>query len=431
MAVAFGWVRLGTVQAESAPVVPPMPSISLVSEQPDRIQLSEEFVARKRVQTAAVIAAPAAAPLQLPGSLNIDPNYLARVNCLFSGRVRSIGMHGNRPLRNGDRVKKGDVLAVIWSKDVGEKKSELVDAISHLKTDEKLLARYQSVDPGVVAQRNVDDARRNVEADLVAVARAERTLRSWRLAFSQKDEDRMIAAIKKEADNIHARKGRDPEVDRTWAEAIVYAPLDGTIVEMNVIGGNIVPPPSGDLFMIAQLDHLQVVANAYEEDLPALRNLSDRKWKIGLRGEPDARPLDGKFETIGNIIDPTQHTGVVMGPVDNAAGHLRVGQFITATVALPPDPTLVAVRASAIIEEGKGASVYVEADARSHQFVQRKVAVTHRGNEWIFVRSIPNAEEKKAGAEGLKAGEKVITSGVLELAAEHALQKSAHANPSE
>ena len=34
-----------------------------------------------------------------------------------------------RPVRFGDAVNKGQLLAVIWSKDLGEKKSELVDAL--------------------------------------------------------------------------------------------------------------------------------------------------------------------------------------------------------------------------------------------------------------------------------------------------------------
>jgi len=55
--------------------------------------------------------------------------------------------------RYGDYVKKGDVMFVIWSKEIGEKKSELVDAISKLDADKKLLERLESVEKGVVAEK--------------------------------------------------------------------------------------------------------------------------------------------------------------------------------------------------------------------------------------------------------------------------------------
>ena len=44
-----------------------------------------------------------------------------------------------RPLRHGDKVTVKQLLAVIWSKDLGEKKSELVDALSQLRLDIKYL----------------------------------------------------------------------------------------------------------------------------------------------------------------------------------------------------------------------------------------------------------------------------------------------------
>ena len=51
----------------------------------------------------------------------------------------------------------------------------------------------------------------------------------------------------------------------------------------------------------------------------------------------------GEFDQIGRIIDPNQHTALVMGWVDNAQGQLRVGQFITATIDLPTGQHEVAV----------------------------------------------------------------------------------------
>ena len=54
---------------------------------------------------------------------------------------------------------------------------------------------------------------------------------------------------------------------------------------------------------------------AYEEDLPLLRSLSpeQRRWKIDIKSDPNDEPVSGQFDQIGNIIDPAQHSGAVMG----------------------------------------------------------------------------------------------------------------------
>src|SRR5581483_4834323 len=100
--------------------------------------------------------------LELPGRLALDSDHLARVHSRFPGEVIEIEEVAisrdslpveRRPLRVGDRVKAGQLLAVVWSKDLGEKKSELVDALSQLRLDRETLNRLKSLTEGVVAQR--------------------------------------------------------------------------------------------------------------------------------------------------------------------------------------------------------------------------------------------------------------------------------------
>src|SRR2546421_442752 len=85
----------------------------------------------------------------LLGTVALDNERLARVHTRFAGEVMAVGTptghettelpdegsSAERPLQVGDRVRKGQLLAVVWSKDLGEKKSELIDALSKLKFD--------------------------------------------------------------------------------------------------------------------------------------------------------------------------------------------------------------------------------------------------------------------------------------------------------
>src|SRR5262249_52738913 len=142
-----------------------------------------------------------------------------------------------RQLRLGDRVRKGQLLAVVWSKEFGEKKSQLIDALSQLRLDRDNLKNQEDLErKGIVPDRNVREARRAVQADVIAVRTAENTLRSWQLTAAE------IETIKAEADKLNAPGDRDPEKERAWARVEVASPFDGVIVERNVTMGDIVDP---------------------------------------------------------------------------------------------------------------------------------------------------------------------------------------------
>jgi cobalt-zinc-cadmium efflux system membrane fusion protein len=400
----------------------PAQRVEVVAGQPETIRFSDEAFQTLAVRTVEVEPAPPPDPLRLPGSLMLDPNRLVRVHSRFTGELVRIGTVGEnsstRTLRYGDKVKRGDVLAIVWSKEIGEKKSELVDAVSKLASDEKVLKAYESVLEGAIPKKTIVEQRRNVEADVIAQAKAERTLRSWSLTEAQ------MAAIYREADEVR-RQQVDTTNDKSWAELEIKAPIDGMIIEKNFNEGSMVDPDD-DLFQIADLSQLLVLANVYEEDLPALRKLEPghRNWLVDLKSDPHDQPRKGTFDLFGTIIDPTSHTGVVMGWLDNSKENLAAGQFITATVALPADPHLVTIPSTALIEQGDASYVFVESNAARHEFTRRKVAVKRRWRHSIHVCRDSADAENACGADSLEVGERVIVSGVLEFSAELDAAKS-------
>jgi len=379
------------------------------------------------VETAEGVAATGPLPLSpLSGTLALDANYLTRVHARFAGEVVEIGTTRDdeaptlsaerkavRPLRYGDAVEKGQLLAVLWSKDLGEKKSELVDAVSRLRLSRDTLTRLQEAfERGAVPERSIREAERNVEGERVAVARAERTLRSWRLSEAE------IDAVRAEADRLHdGKSGTDRKREEDWARVDVRAPLAGTILEKNVAVGDLVDP-SADLFKIADLTRLTVWANAYEEDLPALQALPRPiHWTVRLKSDPRAEPRPGTVSKIGDLIDPNQHTAPVVGHVDNVKGQLRAGQFITATIELPPPAGEVEIPTAALVEDGQESVVFVQPDPSRPEYTLRRVAVARRYHDLVYVRSLPDGV-KAAGGRAitpLKPGERVVTAAAVEL----------------
>ncbi len=358
-------------------------------------------------------------PIRLPplqGVLAVDNNSLARVRTRFAGEVLSVGREASRTStsaldsfspafpRVGDSVRTGDLLAVVLSKDLGEKKSELVDALSKLRADQVVLRRLREGQAdGSIPARSVWDTERAVESDKVAVRRAEQTLRTWRLTENE------IAEIRSEADTLLASEGKSdgrPDAKRndlnSWARVEVRSPSDGVILERNVIAGDIVDT-TADLFKIGDLSRLVVWAHLYEEDLPLLQALPRPvRWSVTLPSRPGV-VFPGALDQIGAVIDPNQHTALVTGRVENPKGDLKVGQFVTVSVELPPPASEIEVPADAVLEDGRESVVFAQPDPAETRFVRTPVRVTRRFRDAVCVRA----------GESLKPGDRVVTGGAL------------------
>ena len=122
-----------------------------------------------------------------------------------------------------------------------------------------------------------------------------------------------------------ARSPRELAIEKTWANTELRAPIDGQILEKNFNVGDLVDP-SDDLYKIVDTSHVRIIARVYEEDLPTLRHLPNEKrlWKIDLISDPFDEPIAGTFELVGGIIDPADHTGTVMGTLDNKSGRMNL-----------------------------------------------------------------------------------------------------------
>jgi cobalt-zinc-cadmium efflux system membrane fusion protein len=360
-------------------------------------------------------------PRNLPpllGTLAIDNERLSRVHALFGGEVVAVGTPDDqevteftpssvatRALRRGDRVRKGQLLAVIWSKDLGNLKSALLTAQSQLRLDRENLKRLEGLLPkGATTERTVNESRTKVEQDNAAVRTAVNAL------YASRVPDKEIATILKEVDALVNSPGDPSDKEkRQWARVEVRSVLDGEIVEKNVNVGDVVPDNTFDVFKIADLSQLAVVANAYEEYLPALRLLpKPGPWAVRLTSQPDALPRPGTLESIGAIIDPNQHTAVVHGHVDNANGDLTAGMSVTATVELPPPADEVEVPIGALVEDGKESVLFVQPDPDQLRFERRRVAVARRFADVAYLRLNPPAPLR-----AVKPDERVLAAGAV------------------
>jgi cobalt-zinc-cadmium efflux system membrane fusion protein len=387
-------------------------------------------------------------PLVLPGSTALDATKLMRIRARFApAEVVSIGEREEdviqdgspkkvkRELRTGDWVEKDQELGVFYSVDVGSKKNDLIDGIVQLRLDQEILDRAQKARSGAIPEVFLLTYRRNVESDRNAIARAWNTLKTW--GISEKE----IRAVEDEGEEIAKRKGKryDRKEDfARWARVVLKAPDSGFLVERNVTKHEIVVDPTINLFQVAKVDRLTVVANAPEEELPTLLKLrpKQRVWTIRTMSSGMEEGIEGPIDEISYLIDVNQHAALVKGHIDNPKPELeidakknhrrlRAGQYITATIELPPPDDVVEVPMSAILDDGKQCLVFVQDKVKKNQYTMRRVEVTHRFATTAFVKSKLTAKQQKLTPEEkedgllprrpLALGERVLTSGALEL----------------
>jgi cobalt-zinc-cadmium efflux system membrane fusion protein len=351
-----------------------------------------------------------------------------------------------RPLRYGDTLKQDDLLAVIWSQSLGQAKAALVDTVSNLRLSSKFVDRQMVVfKDGGLSEAVLDYSKRQEYLDRNALRSAVKSLRMWKLTDSE------IAELTAEAQKLAEERDFEKERTRTieqeitatrddyakWAKVEIRVPkIKGhperelTVVEKNTnINDMLDPIASPPLFKLADLTRLTIWVQPHEEYLPLLRDRLNRGiplyWRIQFQAYPNARPLDLPILQLAPSIDPTVYTPMVIGYLPNEQRKYVVGQFVTATIYVPPEPDTVEIPTSAL-NEGEGQSlVFVETNRNKREFTARRVAVVHRFKDYCVVRSkltdadlaLSQAEvaQGRRPLEPLLDGQRVVTRGIGEM----------------
>ena len=233
--------------------------------------------------------------LNVTGVVAADISRNIPVISLASGRVVEIRA------RIGDTVTKGQLLMRVQSSDIAQAFSEYRQAVADAKLANSQLDRAKLLyDKGAIAQKDLEVAE---DADAKAKVTVETAIERLRLLGA--------------------------DVNQPSALVDIYAPVSGVITEQNVTAAAGVKTldNSPNLFTIADISHVWVICDVYENDLPfvQLGEYAD----IRLNAYPN-QILKGRIANIGPILDPSIRTAKVRLEVENP-GMLRFGLFVTAT----------------------------------------------------------------------------------------------------
>jgi cobalt-zinc-cadmium efflux system membrane fusion protein len=295
-----------------------------------------------------------ASSIQVTGTVNPDTSRTIPVISIASGRVVEIYA------RIGDYVKKGQLLMEVQSTDVSGAFGQYLKAVNDERLTQVQLDRAKLLyDKGAIPNSQVEIAQ-NAEDDAKA-------------ALSASEEQLRVLGV----DRNHPA-----------ATVKVYAPASGYIIAQNVTNAaaaGVTYAGSPNAFTIADLSHVWIICDVYENDLPMVH--LGQKADIRLTAYPD-RVLTGVISDIGAVLDPQIRTAKVRIQVDNPDTMMRVGMFATATIHGKTLQTLVQVPASAVLHLHDRDWVYVPAGDNKFRRVAVRAGATLPNNMQEIVSGI-------------------------------------------
>jgi cobalt-zinc-cadmium efflux system membrane fusion protein len=235
--------------------------------------------------------------LNANGAITPDITRTIHVTSLGSGRVVDLRA------RLGDFVKKGQVLLVISSTDLGGAVGDYQKAKADEVLSHKGLERAQLLySKGALAEKDLQVAQDTEDKAKVDVLTAEHRVRLL---------------------------GGDPEHPGALIE--LRAPVSGTIVEQNVAGFEGIKSldNSPNLLTIADLSQVWVVCDVFENDLGAVK--MEDAAEIRLNAYP-GKVYRGKVADISRVLDPNTRSAKVRIVLPNTDGSLRPGMYAVATL---------------------------------------------------------------------------------------------------
>ena len=337
---------------------------ALLVRQGDKILVPEGSALRSRLSVMPAPTQAVSAKLLLPAVVESDPARTAAVLTPLSGRLIALNV------ALGDRVSRGQVLAVIDSPDLGQAYDDDEKAADTFKLTETNLKRQEAQNKlGAASDRDLDQARSDHAQAAAEYARTQARLKMLGVPLDYKATSRLLT---------------------------VTAPVAGSITALAVAPGNMINDPTQPMMTIADLSTVWVTAMVPEKDVASVSKNQDAE--VSLTAYPD-RVLHGKVLFVSDVIDPDSRRDKVRIAFANGDYALKPNMFATVVLAGPARSQVV-LPSSALLMNNDRTSVFVA--TAPWTFERRAVDPQLSAGPTVAIRS------------GVKAGEQVVVkSGIL------------------
>lgn len=308
-------------------------------------------------------------------SATVDAGTRVDVAFRIGGYVRSLGQiddgAARRPLREGDHVRRGQVLAVIDQADASERTQQL---------------------------------RAQVEEATAAAAQAERTLaRATQLyekdALTRPDFEAAQTAAQAARARVAAASAGVRQSEAVRADTTLVAPMNGVVLSKNVSVGSLATP-GVPAFVLADLSTVKAVFGVPDVALSTVRTAAVEVQVDAFAGTI----FPARLTNVGPAADPRGRVFDVELTITNADGRLRPGMIASVELRTQRDaaPDLLVPLAAVTRPPGEstGYAVFVvETQGDVTVARQRVVDLGQLRGNLVSV------------SKGLRKGERVVVSG--------------------
>ena len=329
--------------------------------QGQRIFVPEHSPLRERLTVMAAPARPQSGRITAPGTVESDPARTVAVLPPGGGRVQAL------KVSLGDRVQRGQVLAVIDSPDLAQAYDDNDKAASAARLAATNFRRTEEqFKIGAAAQRDLDQARNDNEQAVAEYARTRARLRSMDAAENARGPGRLLS---------------------------VRAPVTGSITALAIAPGAVINDITQPVMSMADLSVVWVTAQVAEKDVPVLAPGQDAE--VAVAAYP-GKTLHGKVLFVSAVIEPDSHRNKTRIAFANPDYALKPNMFATVTL-YGPALTRVVLPSSALLMNNDRTTVFVET------------------GDWTFERRVIDLTLEEglevAISSGVKPGEQVVVKG--------------------
>jgi cobalt-zinc-cadmium efflux system membrane fusion protein len=269
----------------------------------------------------------------------------------------------------GDKVTKGQTLAVLRSADVAGSYTDLTSTKADLAISKRQLEQAEYLyKSGISSERDYAEAKGNY--------------------------DKAVAANSKVRDQIAINGGGNTNAS---GSLVIKAPGDGYIVEKNITAGNFIRPDnSNSLFTISNMKDVWIWANVFESDIAKVKK--GYSARITTLAYPD-KVFNGKVDEISSVLDPDNKVMKVRVALNNSEMLLKPEMFTNVVISNEEGSSSVAIPQTAVIFDNSKSFVIVYNSKCNLQV--REVSPIKTVDSTTYIST------------GLKPGDKVISKSQL------------------
>jgi membrane fusion protein, heavy metal efflux system len=321
------------------------------------------------------------------GKIAIDEDRSTPIFSPYAGRVTKLFV------KPGDAVTLGQPLFTVEAADMVQAQNDFISAATALNKARSALNLAQINDKRqrllyegkAVPLKEVQNARAALDA-------AENDARSAEVALeAARNRLRILGKTDQEITQFQEKGTINPTT-------VIYAPIDGTIMQRKVGPGQYVGSGASDpVFIIGDLSTVWVVAYVRETEAPTVH--IGQAMHFTTLAYPE-RAFPANISYVAAALDPTTRRLLVRATVHNPMELLKPEMFVSVKILTGEGDAALAVPRDAIIYEGDAARAWAVRDD-SKAIELRRVKVGQTSGKMVQV------------LEGLAPNDRVITRGSL------------------